>query len=320
MVMGETEFRRQEERFARREPGDGSWEPTVTGRLLGGALQRFVYSPYGNIIILNPNFTPAAAGTTPLVQNLYQGMLQDPATGLYYERARWYSPNLGTWMSQDPLSYVNGANTCQFLGGNPVDGVDPEGTLWAWLNSAREWTDEATLRAAVAIWSAAGWNFAASLLAAFLSKSYPSGHAHGAYQQFAHEIKESGYYRHNAWDYLAKVAKSKGPGRYPLAGAGTVFSFGYYRSGNVDLTLALGGTHFGFSSGTLVVCKGGSWHADGLQVFQHDNYAFPPGLLDAREAIPVYHQAWDLQYNFHFPTFWHRGTWRDSFSSSRPPW
>ena len=111
---------------------DANWNTTSVVGLVGGnwqVVQRFAYSPYGNIVILNPNFTHAAAGTVPLVQNLFQGMLQDPATGLYYERARWYSPSLGTWISQDPLQYINGANTYQFVMGNPVGSVDPGGRV-----------------------------------------------------------------------------------------------------------------------------------------------------------------------------------------------
>ncbi len=94
-------------------------------------VQRYVYSPYGNIIILNADFTTAPAGTVPMVNNLYQGMALDPVTGLYYERARWYSASLGTWISQDPLSYINGANTYQFVTSNPASYVDPSGLL-AW--------------------------------------------------------------------------------------------------------------------------------------------------------------------------------------------
>ena len=92
-------------------------------------VQRYVYSPYGNITILNPDFTTAPAGTVPMVNNLYQGMPLDPVTGLYYERARWYSPSLGTWISQDPAGYINGAVTYQFVMGNPVGLVDPTGLL-----------------------------------------------------------------------------------------------------------------------------------------------------------------------------------------------
>ena len=92
-------------------------------------VQRYVYSPYGTITILNPDFTTAPAGTVPMVNNLYQGMANDPVTGLYYERARWYSPSLGTWISQDPAHYIDGANTYQFVMSDPVGRADPTGLL-----------------------------------------------------------------------------------------------------------------------------------------------------------------------------------------------
>ncbi len=92
-----------------------------------GVLQRYVYSPYGNLLILNADFSTPPAGTMAMVNNLYQGMSLDPITGLYYERARWYSPSLGMWISQDPLQYINGANTYQFVGSDPVEAVDPGG-------------------------------------------------------------------------------------------------------------------------------------------------------------------------------------------------
>ncbi len=66
--------------------------------------------------------------TQPLVNNLYQGMALDAVTGLYYERNRNYSPTLGRWTSQDPLGYINGANTYQFVGSDPVGRADPGGT------------------------------------------------------------------------------------------------------------------------------------------------------------------------------------------------
>ncbi len=90
-------------------------------------VQRYVYSPYGNIIILNPNWIATPSGTVPMVNNLYQGMPLDPVTGLYYERARWYSTSLGTWISQDPAGYINGADTYQFNLGSPTSYVDPTG-------------------------------------------------------------------------------------------------------------------------------------------------------------------------------------------------
>ncbi len=76
------------------------------------------------------NRRAVCASTVPMVNNLYQGMALDPATGLYYERARWYSPSLGTWISQDPAGYINGANTYQFVESNPAGAVDPWGLAY----------------------------------------------------------------------------------------------------------------------------------------------------------------------------------------------
>jgi RHS repeat-associated protein len=63
--------------------------------------------------------------------SLLQGMTLDPVKGLYYARNRNYDPSLGRWINQDPAGYINGANTYQFVMGNPVVNVDPMG-LWSW--------------------------------------------------------------------------------------------------------------------------------------------------------------------------------------------
>ncbi len=109
---------------------DANWNTTSVVGLVSGTwhvVQRYVYSPYGNLIVLIPDFATAPSGTAPMVNNLYQGMSLDPVTGLYYERARWYSPSLGTWISQDPAGYINGADTYQFVGSDPTSYADPSG-------------------------------------------------------------------------------------------------------------------------------------------------------------------------------------------------
>jgi RHS repeat-associated protein len=94
--------------------------------LKGGAA-----GPAGDTTILNADFSTPASGTQPLVNNLYQAMTLDAVTGLYYERNRNYSPSLGTWISQDPAGYINGANTYQFVASNPVGKVDAAGLAGA---------------------------------------------------------------------------------------------------------------------------------------------------------------------------------------------
>jgi RHS repeat-associated protein len=58
---------------------------------------------------------------------MYQGGRQDPITQLYHFDHRDYSTTLGTWTSQEPDGYVDGANTYQFAGGNPANSLDPQG-------------------------------------------------------------------------------------------------------------------------------------------------------------------------------------------------
>ena len=91
-----------------------------------GVTQRYVYSPYGTITVLNAGWSTASS-QQPTVDNLYQGMTLDPVTGLYYARNRNYDPSLGRWINQDPAGYINGANTYQFVMGNPVGNLDPWG-------------------------------------------------------------------------------------------------------------------------------------------------------------------------------------------------
>ena len=93
-----------------------------------GVTQRYIYSPYGSLIVLNADFSTPPSGTQPISDYLYQGMTLDAVTGLYYARNRNYSPSLGVWVSQDPAVYINGANTYQFVESGPVGAVDPSGT------------------------------------------------------------------------------------------------------------------------------------------------------------------------------------------------
>lgn len=59
---------------------------------------------------------------------LFKGMLYEgDSTKLYYARNRWYSPEFGGFMSEDPLNIGGGLNTYAFAGGDPIDGSDPFG-------------------------------------------------------------------------------------------------------------------------------------------------------------------------------------------------
>ncbi len=72
----------------------------------------------------DPRETP-----TSTIGNLFgfQGLQIDPETGLMYVRNRYYDPEMGRFISTDPLGYVDGPNTYGFAINDPVNGSDPLG-------------------------------------------------------------------------------------------------------------------------------------------------------------------------------------------------
>jgi RHS repeat-associated protein len=51
----------------------------------------------------------------------------DPDTGLINMRARWYSPDIGRFLSPDPAGLVDGTNLYAYASNDPVDFFDPSG-------------------------------------------------------------------------------------------------------------------------------------------------------------------------------------------------
>src|SRR3546814_4121660 len=71
----------------------------------------------------------------PAASNLgrfqYTGQAWIPEIGLYYYKARVYSPTLGRFLSADPIGYGDGMNMYAYVGNDPVNRADPLGLFFS---------------------------------------------------------------------------------------------------------------------------------------------------------------------------------------------
>jgi len=90
----------------------------------GSVVWRAVYRAWGNTLRTEQ---AAAENTEPVYQPLrYQGQYFDAETGLHYNRFRYYDPDAGRFVSQDPIGLAGGVNLYQYAP-NPLSWVDPLG-------------------------------------------------------------------------------------------------------------------------------------------------------------------------------------------------
>ena len=58
------------------------------------------------------------------------GQYYDSETGLHYNYFRTYDPSTGRYIESDPIGLKGGLNTYGYIGGNPLNYVDPLGLYW----------------------------------------------------------------------------------------------------------------------------------------------------------------------------------------------
>jgi RHS repeat-associated protein len=71
----------------------------------------------------------------------YVGALgvMDDGNGLLYMRARYYDPEVGRFISKDPIGFAGGdLNLYNYVGANPVNWVDPLGLILHYANTNSE--------------------------------------------------------------------------------------------------------------------------------------------------------------------------------------
>jgi RHS repeat-associated protein len=81
------------------------------------------FDGFGNIV--------AESNATVETIFAFTGRERDHETGLQYNRARYYDPAIGQWLSDDPIGILSGeSNLRRYVGNRPVSISDPTGKIW----------------------------------------------------------------------------------------------------------------------------------------------------------------------------------------------
>jgi RHS repeat-associated protein len=123
------------------------WQPGQPGGIgglldlkQGGQKYSYLYDGKGNVTALidstqavavtyayDPFGTPTTVTGTLNQPYRFSTKPYDDNTGLFYYGYRFYKPDIGRWISRDPIRERGGLNLYGFVGNDPVNNVDPLG-------------------------------------------------------------------------------------------------------------------------------------------------------------------------------------------------
>lgn len=118
---------------------------TVIAMAGDSATEKYTYDPYG---VPDQN-----SGNV----YRYTGRRLDAETGYYYYRARYYDPDMGRFLSADPIGYGDGLNMYAYVANDPMNYTDPSG-----MDACDPGGDSPCPKWRGSAWSYAGYSFDAN--------------------------------------------------------------------------------------------------------------------------------------------------------------
>ena len=96
----------------------------------GTVVQRYVYDAFGKVSIFDKDGKAITPNSANYLKSPYAftGREYDHETGMYFYRARYYNPDVGRFISEDPIGFGGqDANLYRYVGNNSVNYADPHG-------------------------------------------------------------------------------------------------------------------------------------------------------------------------------------------------
>jgi RHS repeat-associated protein len=158
---------------------DANFNVTVVFDVGGAVQERYAYTPYGELTIMNASFTTISSSA--IANSItYTGREFDAETGLYHYRNRYYHAQLGRFLSRDPIGHSGGLNLYGYVGNAPLHFADPFGLkrwgIFVWIYTG-EWEVEDDV-----------WNAATDAVGNYYLDN--AGAAHDALENLVHWGKQ----------------------------------------------------------------------------------------------------------------------------------
>jgi RHS repeat-associated protein len=109
---------------------DGLGSVTSLTDATGALQQSYTYDSFGNTV-----------ATTGALRNYFQytGREFDTESNLYFYRARYYDPQSGRFITEDPIGFNGGLNFYPYTRNSPVNLVDPSGRVIVVVGDITTW-------------------------------------------------------------------------------------------------------------------------------------------------------------------------------------